>query len=111
MSQIKAPQSVSQSEDLESLKRFTSQTLDAIISEVNGRLNFVDNIQGTIQSFVFSGPGVEVSVDHGLGKVPTGYIVISLSTAMTVYDGSTANSNIKLYLRSSVAGTARVFVF
>ncbi len=111
MSQIKAPQSVSQAADFESLKRFVAQTLEAIISEVNGRLNFGDNIQGAFNTFVFPGPGVEVGADHGIGKVPAGYLVVSATGPMSVYDGSTANSDVKIFLRSSAAGTAKVFVF
>lgn len=56
--------------------------------------------------------GTEFSVAHGLGKVPTGYIVYGQSAAGSLYDGSTANTKTTLYLKSNATGTTfKIIVF
>jgi hypothetical protein len=57
-------------------------------------------------------PGTEFSVAHGLGKVPTGYIVYGQDGAGSIYDGATSNTKTTLYLKSDVASkTFRIIVF
>ena len=57
-------------------------------------------------------PGAEFSVAHGLGKVPTGYIVYGQAGAGSVYDGTTSNTSTTLYLKSDASNTVfRIVVF
>lgn len=57
-------------------------------------------------------PGTEFSVAHGLGKVPTGYIVHGQTAAGSIYDGASSNTKTALYLKSNVsAATFRIIVF
>lgn len=51
-------------------------------------------------------PNTEETVTHGLSRVPTGYIIVSQDKAASLYKGSTAWTNEKLYLKSSTASTA-----
>lgn len=57
-------------------------------------------------------PDTEFSVNHGLGSVPTGYIVISRDKAATIYDSTTAWTIENIYLKSNVATVAiRLLIF
>ena len=60
--------------------------------------------------FTFTGPGVDVAVEHKLGRIPVGYLVVKRTASMTVYDGVASSSEDWLVLRASAAGTAYVLV-
>lgn len=52
------------------------------------------------------------TVTHNLGRVPSGYLVISSSLAGAVYDGGVANTSTTLSLKCATASvTAKVLVF
>lgn len=76
-------------------------------------LSFDDNMDVSRVSVVsHATPGTEFSVAHGLGKVPTGYIVYGQTAAGSLYDGATANTKTTLYLKSdAAAATFRIIVF
>lgn len=70
-------------------------------------LSFSDNADVSIVSVTSHGtPGTEFSIAHGLGKVPTGYIVTKQAAAGSVYDGATSNTATTLYLKSDAASTS-----
>lgn len=111
MGKIKTPLTISNVETLEDLRRYTSQALDEIVGAINGRISLSDNVQATIKSVTFSGANATVSVDHGLGTSPSGYFVVGLSTAITVFDGNRSSDSANLYVQASGAGTARLLIF
>jgi hypothetical protein len=61
-------------------------------------------------SVVFTAPNVDVSFEHGLGRVPAGYQVVGRSAGLVVYDGAASPSADYLVLRATAAGTARILV-
>lgn len=46
----------------------------------------------------------EFSVTHGLNLVPTGVLLVGSSAAVRIYNGATANDNLKAYLKADAAG-------
>jgi hypothetical protein len=78
---------------------------------LNHGWTFQDNARGTIIEVTFKVANVEERVRHGLEYVPQNYIVVGASVALIVYDGLTASDRTFFYLRSSQAGTARIFLF
>jgi len=48
----------------------------------------------------------EYSVAHGLGRVPTGYLVIGQDKAAVNYNGTTPNTDSLLYLRTDTVTVA-----
>lgn len=84
--------------------------LDAIL---NRGIAFDDNVDCRRVSVTSHGtPGTEFSVLHTLGKVPLGYIVCGQNGAGSVYDGTTANTDMTLFLKSDVGGVVfRLIVF
>lgn len=82
-------------------------------SILDGGISIDDNVDASRVTIVtHATPGTEFSVSHGLGKVPLGYIVTGKEAAGIVYDGTTANTNTTLYLRSDVSSkTFKILVF
>ncbi len=56
--------------------------------------------------------GAEFSIEHGLGTIPIGWIVISQDAAGSVYrsDGTPWDTN-RIYLKASAAMAIRVLIF
>lgn len=54
----------------------------------------------------------QFSITHHLGRVPTGYVVMRLNKAASIYDGATSWTASAIYLKCSAANAAvtlRVF--
>lgn len=71
---------------------------------------------------ILSGKLIDVTTDgsantesshaHGLGRTPTGYIVVGKDKAGVIYDGSSAWDATDIYIRSDTATVAaKLFVF
>lgn len=106
---------ITQSADISNVKaeefqRFASIWIKAANDIINGQLDF-GNFRAQTLSITFIASGTEVASPHNLGRTPTGYLVTGANAAMSVYDGSTANTESNLYLRANASGTARVIVF
>jgi hypothetical protein len=72
------------------------------------------NTNSTIVSGVVTPgtPNTDFTVTHNLGRVPTGYHVISKSAACDVYTGGVGGTATTLTLRCTVAGaTISLFIF
>lgn len=97
--------------EISQVARFTTLFIENATNVINGNIEFGDNIKSQKVSVVFSTANVEVQVSHGLGRVAQGYFLVGSTVAMSLYDGTTSNTAVNLYLKSSVAGTAQVMVF
>lgn len=108
---IKIPQSVGNVVEMEDLRRYVALSLELISTEINGRLIFGDNIRGQLLTVEFPAANTSVSVQHALGRVPTGYIQTGANAAMSLYDGDAPNDSQNAYIKASSIGTARIFLF
>lgn len=95
----------------EEVQRFVDIALSQIVQAINGRLTLLDNFDSQILTVTIPTANVDVAVSHGLGRVPQYYVCLGSLAATTLYDGSSANTASTLYLRATVATTARVWVF
>lgn len=95
----------------EELGRFSEIFAEDVVRVVNGQLDFATNFTAKTISVTFSTPSVDVSVSHGLGRVPIGYIIVSLSAPLVVYTGIGAWSTGTITLRASAAGIATLLVY
>lgn len=86
------------------------QNLKAIL---DGGISFADNVDCSIVTVTsHATPGTEFSASHGLGKIPSGYMVCGQSAVGSIYDGGTTNTTSALYLKSDAAGAVfKVLVF
>lgn len=110
MSKITASPKLAQVEPAE-FQRFADIFAGDVVDKVNGKLDFATNFNSKFATVVFSGAGVQASVEHGLDRVPAGYIVYGQTTAMSIYNGTSTNTASTLYLLSNASGTANLIVF
>lgn len=74
---------------------------------LNRGITFNENVATNLLEFTSNGVAdVENTVAHGLGKVPTGFIVYSVDKAGVVYKGATAWTTTNIYLKVNVATVA-----
>jgi hypothetical protein len=91
--------------------RFISTFFAELKQLINNGLQFADNFNGKTLTLTFSASATDTALTHGLGRVPTGYIILKRSASMTVYDGSAAWTSQLMYLRASATGSVTVLVF
>jgi hypothetical protein len=88
---------------------------ELVAKALNGRVSFGDgtdaeNIECSWFNFVTI-TGADNVVNHGLGRVPVGYIVVSRSGDVSFWDGVAAWTTSTLTIRASMAGiTVKGFV-
>lgn len=85
--------------------------LKDVYSILNRNISFADNIRGAKLSVTFGAANVDTQIRHGLDFVPTNYILVKSSVAMSVYDGSIGPDKNFIYLRSDGIGVAEIFLF
>jgi len=105
---------VPQTSNIENTKdfiRLASQTIDSVVSAINGKIGVTDNLDAAVVSAEFQSANSTTPIAHTLGRTPIGYIVTGLSANMVVFDGSGTNNESTLFLQASAAGTARMLVF
>jgi hypothetical protein len=91
--------------------RYIQLCLEDIIFQMNGSLKFGENIKTNQTSVSFTAPDVDTPVNHGLGFVPSGYIMVGANTAIVVFDGFTPSTNSVIFLRSSAVGIVRLLFY
>jgi hypothetical protein len=93
------------------LETYLQRWAEDVTNKVNGQLDFETNINGKFVEIVFLGANQDFTATHGLGRVPQGYSIVGLTSAMIIYDGTTPNTVDTITLRASATGTARIFVY
>lgn len=71
-------------DSLEDLRRFTSKSFEALVTQFNGKTDFKDNIRADgpiLVSFTSTNPK---NITHGLGRTPVGIILLGQSAAGSV---------------------------
>ncbi len=97
--------------DEKDIRKYVTLVLVDIVDKVNGKLDLGVNVSGKIVSVPFTAANTDTTISHGLGKTPTGYLVVGLSTNMIVYDGTVAKNSSTITLKSSAIGTAQIYFF
>ena len=100
------------------------KTLDDLISAmqifatnvgeiVNSGIRFNQNFRCQIIEVDFTDANTDTTFSHSLNSVPTGYLALTKSAAMIIYNGSSTNFFAKTTctLRSSAIGTANIMIF
>lgn len=108
---VKTTQDVSNVDSLEDLVRYTGKVFGDILTEFNGRVDFLDNCRTSLVSFTFTTANLEYSIPHTLSRVPQGYILVGASVAMSLYNGTSANTTSAIFLKSNAIGTASILIF
>lgn len=108
---VKSPLTLSNLDNLEDLVRYVSQSIGDLTQVVNGHISLTDNCETSLVSATFTAANSTISVDHSLGRMPKGYLVAGLTTAIQIFDGNQSNTENVIYLQSSGAGVAQLLVF
>lgn len=75
-----------------------------IVNNAIDKTAFVDVTSG--------GADDEFSIEHGLGTIPIGYLVISQDRAASIYASTTPWDTEQIYLKSTAAGAVlKVLIF
>lgn len=111
MPKIKVPHDLTNLNDDKEFRRYSSIVIGEIVELLNGGMLPQDNFNTQLISCTFMALNTETSFNHGLNRVPSGYMVFGSTKAMNLFDGTTDNNNTKIYLQSSATGVCRVLVF
>lgn len=91
---------------------------ETLARTINGQVSFGDgthrgNIQGNWVSVTTPGvANTDFTVNHVLGTIPVGYLVMSKAAAVDIYTGSVVATKTQITLRATVAGVAvQLFIF
>ena len=96
---------------LDELARFVSIMMNDVIRVINGELSFQDNLNTRFVDVSFTAADTEVGVEHGLGRVPTGYFAVKSNAATSVYDSGSTNTATTIYLKASAISEVKLIVF
>ena len=100
------------------IRRLEQDTLQ-LFEAFKGRIRFGtatdgyrgENIAGSFQVVTIAGADTEVTIAHGLGAAPIGFLVLRQDKAGDFYDSGTAYDDTNIYIKCSVATvTATLFV-
>lgn len=69
--------------DPEQLRRYTTQALTNLVQVLQKNVNFTDNIQGVFVTAKIAGNNIPVQ--HNLGVVPIGYLLLMNDTSKVIY--------------------------
>lgn len=112
MGKIKAAAEVTNLKTEDERARYVQIFLQEVLEQVNGGLEFTENIKAKILDLKFTSANTDLAITHGLGKIPIGYWIVGKSSAsVNLYDGINEWTKNLIYLRSGATGTAKVIVF
>lgn len=102
---------------IDRFRQATKKYAERLANIINGQLSFgngtaLDNMQGRWINTVTPGaPNTDFTVTHSLGRVPVGWLTISIDKAGVIYLGTIAATTQDLTLKCSTATTTiRIFV-
>ncbi len=95
----------------EELAKFLDIFCQDVVNVVNGNLDFSTNFNAKLISITFGAANTNTPVNHGLSRVPAGYIVTSATAATSVYNSTVPNTTSVLNLMASAAATVGLLVF
>lgn len=111
MSRVTQDPSVDRSDDPAQQVKFTSLVLEEVANLLNNGLTFTDNFDAKFLSVTFSAAATNQAIAHGLGRAPSGYVILRKSANVSVWDGTNNFSATYLYLAADAAGTITVMVY
>lgn len=111
MGKVKIAQDLAQIDNYDDFQRWSSYSIAAIANTVNGNMNLVDNCQTQVLTVNFEKANQTMGIPHTLGYIPNGYIVISKTVDISVFDGNQKNTKDAIFLQGSTLGITRVLIF
>jgi hypothetical protein len=100
--------------NLPPLRRLADAVTDRVVMELRGLLQTVvaePILFGRVVELTFTGADTPVPVRHGLQRTPVGYLTIKRSAHIVVRDAVAPAGEAGLWVQSSGAGNATLYVF
>ena len=89
-----------------------SRWMDQMHQRIQGGLSLTEDVNQRRVQVVFRGAGVETPVEHGLNRVPKGFMVAENKTAGAVIsETARERTSNRIYLQSSVGGAKVTLLF
>lgn len=102
-------------ETIADLRRFLANAMDSILTQLNGKLDFGDNIRTFGPTNVLFSTTLPTKINHGLGRTPIGYFVTSLDAAAIIYVPNQTSfpwTDTQVFLQSNTANlNAAILLF
>lgn len=95
---------VSNLTDVKELGRFVQIAFDDIENIINGNIEFGQNINAKQIDVSFPSADTDTPFKHGLGRLPTGFLVVGADSPAIIYNSPTTNTTDIIYLRCNAAG-------
>lgn len=108
---LKAISDVGNIDDWKDANRFVAQALAEVQSVSNGQLEFGVNLKTVLLEVNFTAANADLRIEHGLGKTPTGYILVKSNTGTSLYDGSIPATESVIYLKSTAIAQVKILIF
>jgi hypothetical protein len=93
------------------LRTNLADLVDQLSFIINGNIGIFDNVKLCTTSANFTTANTNLYVEHTLGRVPRGYIVIRRNGNILVYDGSLEWNQYGIYLKGSTTGRVTLLIF
>ena len=94
--------------------RFASTLMTKLTTEFNGQIDFVENIRAAgPYEIEFPDSSTVKTIEHNLGRLPDGFLVIDRDASAVIYRPSDARyefTDKKIFLKASAAATATIYV-
>jgi hypothetical protein len=103
------PKNILQIDD-EEVRNTLADFMTTTLFAVNGNLEF-SNMKVNFVDVLFVIANRDTDVRHNLERKPQGYIMISRSVPLTIYNGQNDWNEKSLFLKATAQGTARLIVF
>jgi hypothetical protein len=95
---MKAPQIEKWDDDA---KNSVNAWLKEVEKLLSGGLLLTSNLDLRIKEVTFGATGVETPIEHGLGRVPQGFLVVDRTADLQIYKTDRQSGADKIYLASS----------
>ena len=111
MSRLTQDSNIDRLNEPKEMARYIAIIFDQLQRLLNNGLGFADNFDAKIVSMTFSSANADTTIGHNLSRVPSGYVVLSSTAALSVYNGSRASTAQNLTLRANATGTVSLLIF
>jgi hypothetical protein len=96
---------------LSEVQNYLTKQSTQLAQILNNGLFFSDNFNTSIKPVTFSSSNSELRIEHNIGRVPTGYLILKKSAGADVYDGISENTDQYIFLRATASMNVTLMIF
>lgn len=111
MSKVTETSDLTKVTDPAEFMRYCSQTINSMISVINGGLTFDENVGSQTVEVSFKTANAQQSISHSLGRNGLKYFVVKKNLSCDVYDGDTGATTDKIFLKCTQIADVTIVLF